>query len=422
MKIAVIGGGAAGMMAALSAKRANPGAEVLLLEKNEKLGKKIFISGKGRGNLTNSADIGDFPQHFFRNPRFLYSAFSAFSNRDLWRLVEENGCPLKEERGGRVFPLSDHAFSITDALKRALKKAGVKLLYRTEAREIRLRNGAAYSVCCREGEISADRLIVATGGLSYPSTGSTGDGYRFAGETGHRLRECLPSLVPLLVEEGDCRFLQGLKLRNAGLSIRDEEGRSYYESFGEIDFLPDALSGPIILSASAELTELLHSEEAKRGLLLTAHIDLKPALTEKMLEGRLIRELENAGGGGLERVLSALLPLRFLPVFLRRLEKRGISRREKAGELSREKRREIETLLRDFCFTIRGTASFREAIITRGGVDTRDISPKSMESRRVRGLYFAGELLDIDASTGGYNMQAAFSTGFLAGRSAAEER
>ena len=166
----------------------------------------------------------------------------------------------------------------------------------------------------------------------------------------------------------------------------------------------------------------MHSEEAKRGLLLTAHIDLKPALTEKMLEGRLIRELENAGGGGLERVLSALLPLRFLPVFFRRLEKRGISRREKAGELSREKRREIETLLRDFCFTIRGTASFREAIITRGGVDTRDISPKSMESRRVRGLYFAGELLDIDASTGGYNMQAAFSTGFLAGRSAAEER
>lgn len=419
MVITVIGGGAAGMMAAFKAKEAEPEASVFLLEKNEKLGKKIFITGKGRGNLTNAAELPDFFGSYLRNPRFLYSALYGFTNQELIGLLERGGCRVKTERGGRVFPVSGHAYSITDNLKGLLKKAGVHIAYRSEVREIRLRDGRVCGVVTNRESYHADRVIVATGGLSYPSTGSTGDGYRFAREAGMEVTACYPSLVSLEPEEEDWYPLRGLKLRNVKVRITDEDGKLYYEDFGELDFTNAGLGGPLALSASCHITEYLNCEERKARRLLTLHIDLKPAMEEQELDARLLRELRASQTKALRNALGSLLPASLLPVFLRRLSRRGVDSGRRADEVSRAERREILSLLRDFSYTLRGTGGFREAIVTMGGVSVRDINPKTMESKRVKGLYFAGEVLDVDAYTGGFNMQAAFSTGALAGRSAA---
>ncbi len=421
MNIAVIGGGAAGMLAALAAKRENAEANVFLLEKNEKLGKKIFITGKGRGNLTNACDLSDFFEQFLSNPRFLYSALYGFTNRDLMALLEEGGTRVKTERGGRVFPTSDRAYSITDALKRLLKKAGVNIAYNTEVLEIEEKDGRVCGVKTKRQHYRAERVIVATGGLSYPSTGSTGDGYRFARACGMQVTECYPSLTYLEPEEQDYYALKGLKLKNIAVSVTDESGKRYYEDFGELDFLPEGLSGPVVLSASANITRYLNAAEPKNRRLLTLHIDLKPAMSAEARDERLRRELESFRNKELRNCLGNLLPAQLIPVFLKRLERRGVDINRKATEVSREMRQQILSLLGDFSFTLRGTGGFRSAIVTQGGVSVKELNPKTLESKKRKGLYFAGEVIDVDAYTGGFNMQSAFSTGWLAGKSAAKE-
>ena len=421
MNIAVIGGGAAGMLAALAAKRENAEANVFLLEKNEKLGKKIFITGKGRGNLTNACDLSDFFEQFLSNPRFLYSALYGFTNRDLMALLEEGGTRVKTERGGRVFPTSDRAYSITDALKRLLKKAGVNIAYNTEVLEIEEQGGRVCGVKTKRQYYRAERVIVATGGLSYPSTGSTGDGYRFARACGMQVTECYPSLTYLEPEEQDYYALKGLKLKNIAVSVTDESGKCYYGDFGELDFLPEGLSGPVVLSASANITCYLNAAEPKNRRLLTLHIDLKPAMSAEARDERLRRELESFRNKELRNCLGNLLPAQLIPVFLKRLERRGVDINRKATEVSREMRQQILSLLGDFSFTLRGTGGFRSAIVTQGGVSVKELNPKTLESKKRKGLYFAGEVIDVDAYTGGFNMQSAFSTGWLAGKSAAKE-
>ncbi len=420
-RIAVIGGGAAGLMAALAAKETGPEAEVVLIEKNDKLGKKIFITGKGRGNLTNAADIQDFFPNYRSNPRFLYSALYDFDNRDTIRLLEEQGCRTKTERGGRVFPVSDRAYSITDALKHALKKLGVEIRYKTEVQSLKLRDGRVLGVSTDHGFIPADAVIVATGGKSYPSTGSTGDGYRFAEEAGLQVTDLYPSLVLLEVHEPDAYRLKGLTLRNVGVDIRDEDGKSYYRDFGELEFMEEGLRGPVILSASAVLTSVLNASDLRKWKLLTVHIDLKPALEDAELDRRILRDFEACRNKELRNAFSELLPAQLIPVFNARLEVLGVDIYQKVNEVSRESRQKIRALLRDFSFTIRGTGSFKEAIVTQGGVSVRELNPKTMEAKKVQGLYFAGEVIDVDGYTGGFNMQMAFSTGHLAGKSAAEK-
>lgn len=420
MRILVIGGGAAGCMAAIAAKESAPNADVELIEKNDKLGKKIFITGKGRGNLTNAAAIEDFFPQYLSNPSFLYSALYDFTNQDTIALLEAHGCRTKTERGERVFPVSDHAYSITDALKHALKKLGVQLQYKTEVKKIELRDGRVHGVRTSHGFQAADAVIVATGGRTYPSTGSTGDGYRFAEEAGLQVTETYPSLVALEVHETDAYRLKGLTLRNVAIDVRDEEGKSYYQDFGELEFMEEGLRGPVILSASAVITKLVNAADPKKWKLLTVHINLKPALTEDELDRRLLRDFEACRNKELRNAFSALLPAQLIPVFNARLEAKGVDLYRKVTEVDRETRRKIGTLIRDFSYTIRGTGSFKEAIVTQGGVSVKELNPKTMEARKIKGLYFAGEVLDVDGYTGGFNMQMAFSTGHLAGKAAAE--
>lgn len=419
MKILVIGGGAAGILAAIAAKETNPAAEVDLLEKNDKLGKKIFITGKGRGNLTNAADLQDFFSNYVTNPRFLYSALHEFTNLDIQKLLEKHGCRVKTERGDRVFPVSDHAYSITDALKHALKKLNVNIRYKTEVRQLIIANGAITGVETARGKESADAVIVCTGGLAYPSTGSTGDGYRFAQEAGLHVTETYPSLVHLDVHEEDAFRLRGLSLKNIGIDIRDESGKSYYHDFGELQFMEAGLRGPVMISASAVITKYLNCSDLSKRKLLTVHIDLKPALNEQQLDERLLRDFEEFKSKELRNAFSNLLPAQLIPVFLERLSRKEIDINRRVSEVNKNTRKTVLKLLKDFTYTIRGTGSFKESIVTQGGVVVKDLNPKTMEAKAVKGLYFAGEILDVDGYTGGFNMQMAFSTGHLAGKSAA---
>ncbi len=421
MKIYVIGGGAAGMMAAIAAKETNSNAEVHLIEKNDKLGKKIFITGKGRGNMTNAQDIEDFFKNYVTNPRFLYSALYDFTNQDVIKLLEKQGCRTKVERGDRVFPVSDHAYSITDALKHYIKKLGVEIHYKTEVRNIKYKNGHVCGIETSYGKYSADRVIVATGGLAYPSTGSTGDGYRFAREVDMKVTETYPSLVCLNVHEPDIYKLKGLTLKNISVNITDDNNKSYYKDFGDLDFIEEGLRGPVIISASAVITRHLNAEDPTKRKILTVHIDLKPALNDQQLDERILRDFQEFRNKELRNAFSNLLPSQLISVFTARLEARGIDINKKVTEVDKETRKKVLSLLRDFEFTISGTGSFKEAIVTQGGVSVKDISPKTMESKKVSGLYFAGEVIDVDGYTGGFNMQMAFSTGHLAGKSAAED-
>lgn len=419
MKIYVIGGGAAGMLAAISAKETNPDAEVHLLEKNDKLGKKIFITGKGRGNMTNSQSIEEFFKNYVTNPRFLYSALYDFTNQDIIDLLEKNGCRTKTERGDRVFPVSDHAYSITDALKHYLKKLGVEIHYKTEVKRLVIQNGSVRGMETSHGRYPADRIIVATGGLAYPSTGSTGDGYRFAKEAGMTVTETYPSLVCLNVHEPDIFKLKGLSLRNISINVTDEDGKSYYRDFGELDFIEEGLRGPVIISASAIITKYLNTADQSKRKILTVHIDLKPALDDSQLDERILRDFHEFRNKELRNAFSNLLPSQLISVFTERLEARGVDINKKVTEVDKNSRKQILNLIRSFDFTLSGTGSFKEAIVTQGGVSVKDISPKTMESKKISGLYFAGEVLDVDGFTGGFNMQMAFSTGHLAGYSAA---
>lgn len=414
MDIIVVGGGPAGMMAAISARQANQTAEVLLIEKNEKLGKKLFITGKGRGNLTNSCEEEQFFSHFLRNPRFIYPAFRALSNKDLVEFIEKNGCALKEERGGRIFPVSDKAYSLTDALKSALKKNAVRVECNQTLKAIQKKEDG---FLCQIGgkEVFTKKLILATGGLSYPSTGSTGDGYRFAKDLSIPVTKLYPSLVKMEVLEEDIFPLAGLKLKHITASVEDEKGKVYGKKTGELYFQKDSVFGPTVLSLSAELSPMIH--ESPMGSYTIA-IDLKGEMED--FDSAFLAECEKRGKESLKDLIKEKLPKQLFSVFCKRLEKESLVLEKKASECKKEERKKILRLFHHFSFTIAATGGYKEAIVTIGGVDTGALSKKTMEAKAVPGLYFAGELIDVDAYTGGYNMQIAFSTGFLAGKSAGE--
>ena len=407
--VIVIGGGPAGMMAAISA--AECGARVSLLEKNEKLGKKLFITGKGRCNLTNAADIEEFFRAVISNPKFLYSAFYSFTNEQTIAFFESLGLKTKVERGGRVFPQSDHSSDVISALSRELSRRKADALLHTEVKELIIEEGRAAGVLLSSGKkLYADAVIVASGGISYPSTGSTGDGYRFAESCGHRVTELSPALVPMEVKEWYAKELMGLSLRN--IQIRITEGKKkLYEEFGEMLFTHYGVTGPVILSASSVVGNRLKQKE------LTLHIDLKPALSEEQLDKRVLREFEANHNRQFKNAVDSLFPAKLKPVMVELSE---IPEDKKVHEITKEERLRFVRLIKDFTMTLTNLRGYNEAIITKGGVSVKEVDPGTMESKKVSGLYFAGEVLDLDAVTGGYNLQIAWSTGYLAGMSAAE--
>ena len=426
-KIGIIGGGAAGMMAAIFARK--NGHEVHLFEKNEKLGKKLFITGKGRCNLTNACEIEELFQGVLTNYRFLYSAFYSFSNEQTMEFFEELGVPLKIERGNRVFPVSDHSWDIIDALKKRLKQSGVKIHLNTEVKGIVLDNSFAKGITLSCGKtIELDACIVATGGLSYPSTGSTGDGYKFAKEAGHNVTHLLPGLISIETKEDIVKELQGLSLRNVsvkifheainvenrvcpsaseGISCADEK-KVLHEEFGEMLFTHYGVSGPIILSASS----IIGKELALKNLSLT--IDLKPALSFEQLDQRVLREFSENSNRQFKNGIGKLFPAKLLPVMIRLS---GINPEKPINSITKEERIHFVNLIKNFPLTLTALRPLKEAIITKGGIDVKEIDPSTMESKLVKNLYFAGEVLDLDGVTGGFNLQIAWSTGYLAGTS-----
>ena len=402
--VIVVGGGAAGMMAAVFAAR--NGQNVQLLEKNEKLGKKLFITGKGRCNITNAADIEDLFTAVISNPKFLYSGFYSFTNQQVIDFFEELGVKTKIERGERVFPVSDHSSDVIAAFSRELKLLGVSVSLHTEVRELLCEQDKVCGVLLTNGKkMKADAVIVATGGISYPSTGSTGDGYRFAKETGHRVTEPLPSLVPMEVRQWYAKELQGLSLRNIEIRITDGK-KKLYEEFGEMLFTHYGVTGPVILSASSVVGKTLRKKE------LTLHIDLKPALSEEQLDKRILREFDANHNKQYKNSIDSLFPAKLKPIMIELSE---IEPEKKVNEITKEERQRLVHLIKDFTMTLTGLRSYNEAIITKGGVSVKEIDPGTMESKKMKGLYFAGEVLDLDAVTGGYNLQIAWSTGYLAG-------
>lgn len=403
-RIAVVGGGAAGMIAAVFAAR--NGNEVCLYEKNEKLGKKLFITGKGRCNLTNAAEIEELFSAVVSNPKFLYSSFYSFTNEQTIDFFEELGVKTKIERGGRVFPVSDHSSDVIRGLERELKRLDVRIELNTAAADILLDENTVKGLLLSDGrEIEADAVIIAAGGLSYPSTGSTGDGYRMAKTCGHRVTKLSPSLVPMEVKEWYAKELMGLSLRNIEISITDGK-KKLYQEFGEMLFTHYGVSGPVILSASSIVGNRLKDKE------LTLHIDLKPALTKEQLDKRILREFDTNHNRQFKNACAGLFPAKLRPVMA---ELSGIPGDRKVNEITREERQNFAELIKDFTMTLTGLRGYNEAIITKGGVSVREIDPGTMESKLVKGLYFAGEVLDLDALTGGFNLQIAWSTGYLAG-------
>lgn len=409
-RIIVIGGGAAGLLAAGIA--AQNGANVLLLEKNKRVGRKICITGKGRCNVTNNCSESDFISNVVTNPRFLYSAINAFNTADTMSFFEGAGVSLKTERGNRVFPQSDKALDISNALERFAKSQGVKIISETSVRRIVAENDIISGVEDTKGNFyEASSVILATGGKSYPLTGSTGDGYRIARELGHTVIKPTPSLIPLECSSdvlSDCVSMQGLGLKNVGVKLLSD-GKVIYNDFGELLFTHFGLSGPTVLSASTKLKDLKDSR-------YTISVDMKPALDFETLDARLLRDLDKNKNKELRNSLSELLPVSMIPVVLRRL---GFPDDLRCNAVTKEQRHALLELLKNLTFDISGVRPIDEAIITRGGIDVTEVSPKTMESKLIKGLYFCGEILDVDAYTGGFNLQIAFSTGYLAGQSAA---
>ena len=405
-EIVVVGGGAAGMMAAISA--AEKGSHVTLLEPNERLGKKLNIIGKGRCNVTNDAGLEELLANTPKNGKFLYSAFSRFDGRDAKAFFESLGVPLKTERGNRVFPVSDRAFDISGALERRLKALKV-VLRRDRAVSLDIRGGAIHGVNGEKGAYSAKAVILATGGVSYPATGSTGEGHRMAAEAGHTVTPLQGSLVPLREQGNDCARMQGLSLRNVGLTVFEND-KKIYTDFGELLFTHFGLSGPLILSASAHMRRF----EKKT---YRVEIDLKPALDEQQLDKRLLSDFTKYANCDFCNALDDLLPQKLISVVV---ERSGIPPHQKVHEITREQRRELLRVLKHFSVPIAGLRPVTDAIVTSGGVKVGEIDPKTMESKIVKGLYFAGELIDVDAYTGGFNLQIAWATGRTAGFAAAE--
>lgn len=403
MIVFVIGGGPAGMIAAANAAR--NGHQVTLFERNEKLGKKLYITGKGRCNVTNIADRDAFFEHVLRNPRFLYSAFSHFDNKALMERIEQAGVPLKTERGGRVFPVSDKSNDILRACEKIVREAGVTVRLNTHVNEILTQDGVVSGIRVGGETLACDAAVVATGGISYPQTGSTGDGYTFARVTGHTLEEPVASLVPLVTEENWPRELAGLTLKNITLTA-EKKGKEIFSELGELLFTHFGISGPLVLSLSG----VIAGQSAGTRLA----IDLKPALTREQLDARLLRDLQEGARQQVKTALHALLPQRLLETVLELAEIDGAL---PVGQLSKTMRLRLVELLKALPLTVSGARGLNEAVVTRGGVSVKDVNASTMESKRVKGLYFAGEVLDLDATTGGYNLQIAWSTGALAGDS-----
>lgn len=406
--IVIVGGGAAGLMAACSAnfKYKDGGATVTVIEKNERPGRKLMITGKGRCNLTNNCNVDTLIANVPKNGRFLYSAFSGFEPRDVMSFFESLGVQLKTERGNRVFPVSDKAADIVDALVNPAKKGGANIVHST-AKKILAENGAVTGVLLQNGEtVPADRVIIATGGMSYPLTGSTGDGYKMAQDLGHTVTELKPSLVPLTVHEGFCSRLSGLSLKNVTLSVYEENRKKpVFSELGEMLFTHFGISGPLTLSASAHMRNI----DRKK---YTAVIDLKPGLSFEQLDSRILRDFETEKNRDFANSLDKLLPKSIIPVII---SMSGIEPTLKVNQISREQRTELCRVIKNFTMHITGFRPIEEAIITGGGISVKEINPKTMESKLVKGLYFAGEIIDVDAYTGGFNLQIAFSTGFAAG-------
>lgn len=405
-RVVVIGGGAAGMMAAVAA--AENGNSVCLIEKNEKLGKKLYITGKGRCNVTNAGDGATFFENVCTNGKFLYSAFYGFDNSAVMSFLEQARCPLKTERGERVFPASNHSSDVIAAFERELKRLGVEIRLGTPGKALRTKGGKIEGVLLRDGDlVAADSVVVCTGGMSYPATGSTGDGYEFARETGHEVTKVRPALVPFRTAEEWCRQLMGLSLKNVSLRL-DCGGRTVYEGFGEMLFTHFGISGPLVLTASSFYLP---------GRDSAVFIDLKPAMTPEQLDKRLLRDFEEAKNRQFKNALGNLFPAKLIPVMT---QLSGIPAEKKVNEITRQERRSFAERIKKLPLTVTGTGGFEEAIITRGGVSVKDVNPSTMESRKIKGLYFAGEVLDLDALTGGFNLQIAWSTGHLAGQACSE--
>lgn len=418
--IIAVGGGAAGMMAAVSAARA--GAEVTLLEKNEKTGKKIYITGKGRCNLTNACEPEEFFQNVISNGKFLYSAFYQMDNRTVMAFFENAGCRLKVERGERVFPVSDHSSDVIGALNRRMEREHVKVCLNTCVKELLIENqekesieeashkGSVKGVVLSDGrKMEADAVILATGGKSYASTGATGDGYLFAETAGHTVKEVKPALVPFTVKESWCMELQGLSLKNVSVLLKSDK-KKIYEGFGEMLFTHFGVSGPLILSASS------YYAKKYADMQVPLIIDLKPALTREQLDKRILRDFEENKNRQFKNALDGLLPAKMIPIII---QLSGISPEKKVNEVTKKERNNLIDCFKNLTLTVTGTRGFQEAIITQGGICVKEVNPSTMESKLVKGLYFAGEVLDLDGVTGGFNLQIAWSTGYLAGNSAA---
>ena len=406
--VIVIGGGAAGMMAAITA--VSQGHNVTLFEKNEKLGKKLFITGKGRCNFTNAGDAEDIFNSVVTNKKFLYSAFNGFSNYDTMGFFGELGLDFKVERGNRVFPSSDHSSDVIGALSRRMKQLGVKVELNTQVDEVIANNGEFSAVKLTDAynkkrTVSADKLIIATGGNSYQSTGSTGDGYRFAKSLGHEVTPILPALVPFIVKEEWERDLQGLSLKNVNVTIYDDK-KIVYSDFGEMLFTHFGVSGPTVLSASSYAAKIIKN----RPLKLV--IDLKPALDEQQLDERILRDFEEFKNKSFKNSLDKLLPKKLIPVIV---ELSKIEPDKKIHDITKQERMTLVKLIKNLTLTLTGLRGFNEAIITQGGVSVKQINPTTMESKLVKNMYFAGEVIDVDAVTGGFNLQIAWSTAYAAG-------
>ena len=404
--VLIIGGGAAGMMAAIAA--GYNGNEVHLFEKNDRLGKKIFITGKGRCNITNASSIENHFSNIIYNEKFLYSAYNNFSSEDICNMIESTGVETKIERGNRVFPLSDKSSDVIWALDKMMKDIGVNVHLKSEITKIENSNNKVILIDKHNNKFTGDKCIVATGGMSYETTGSTGDGYKFAEKMGHTVSKTYPSLVPFNIKEEMCKQLQGLSLKNIKLTITDEKGKVYFQEQGEMLFTHFGISGPLVLSASCYICDKFKEHD------FYAYIDLKPALDKETLDKRILKDFNENINKNFNNSLDKLLPKKMIEPII---ELCNIDPYKKVNEITKEEREILVENIKKIPLTISGTRGFNEAIITRGGISVKDINPKTMESKIVPNMYFVGEVLDLDAKTGGYNLQIAWSTGYLAGSS-----
>lgn len=413
MKVIVIGGGPAGIISAISSAR--NGDNVILIEKNNSLGKKLLITGKGRCNITSSIDISDFIKNVPGNGKFLYSAFQNFTNIDIIKLIEENGIKVKEERGNRIFPVTDNAKDVLMCFEKELRKyKNIEIRLNTKVKEILEENKEVMGILLESGEkLLASKVIIATGGKSYPLTGSTGDGYKMASKLGHTVEKIQGSLVPLTADKILCQSMQGLSLRNVKIQIKDlEKNKKIYEDFGEMLFTHFGISGPTILSSSAHLLRYKEIDRLLKENKIKLIIDLKPALSEEELDKRIRRDFEEFINKEFKNSLEKLLPKKMIESVI---NLSGINPIKKVNEITKEERKNLVNLIKNFEVSIDGFRPVEEAIVTAGEISVKEINPKTMESKLVKGLYFAGEVIDVDAYTGGFNLQIAYSTGYTAG-------